>query len=398
MPLSRRSTVALLGSALAGSGIGSIALAAAETDRRLIVVILRGALDGLSTAPPFFDPAYRGLRGALGPTEPGSADGALALDRGFGLHPALASFHAQFKRGEASLVHAVATPYRERSHFDGQDLLENGTTRARGAADGWLNRVLGSLGGGKARRGLAVGQTVPLVIRGAVPVGGWAPQAMPGLNGDLVALLQQVYRGDAAFDAALKEGLRAHAMSEEVLGDDKSMGRGQRGPQAIKAAATAVGRLLAASEGPRIAAMDIGGWDTHSGQNNRLPLMLKALDDALAAFESALGPAWRHSVVVVATEFGRTAHANGTGGTDHGTASVALLAGGAVAGGRVLGDWPGLAEAKLHQGRDLAPTSDLRAVLKGVLGPHLGVPTDRLDRVVFPGSDEAKAMPGLVRA
>ncbi|MBL8700377.1 MAG: DUF1501 domain-containing protein [Alphaproteobacteria bacterium] len=398
MRLSRRTSLALLGGALATPVLGRVALAAADTDRRLVVVILRGALDGLAAVPPFFDPEYRALRAGLGPAEPGAADGALPLDGGYGLHPALATFHAQMARGEAAIVHAVATPYRERSHFDAQDLLENGTIRARGASDGWLNRALALLGQEKSRRGIAVGQSVPLVIRGPVPVGGWAPQTMPGLNADFVALLQQVYRGDAAFDAALREGLRAHAMSEEVLGDEKGMGRGARGPQAIRSTATAVGRLLAAADGPRIAAMDIGGWDTHSGQNARLAQMLKALDDGLAAFEHALGDAWRRTVIVVATEFGRTARANGTAGTDHGTATVAMLAGGAVAGGKVLGTWPGLAETRLHQGRDLAPTTDLRSVLKGVLGGHLGIARDRLDRTVFPDSADAAALAGLVKA
>lgn len=396
--LSRRAALALLGGTLGAPVLANVALAAAPTDHRLVVIILRGALDGLAAVPPFFDPDYRGLRASLGPAEPGAAEGALALDGRFALHPSLAAFHAQYKNGEAAVVHAVATPYRERSHFDAQDLLENGTTRARGASDGWLNRAIGAITPGGARLGLAVGQTVPLVIRGKVAVGGWAPQAMPDLNPDFVALLRQVYRSDAAFDVALQEGLRAHALNDDVLGEEKTMGRGARGPQAIKTAASAVGRLLAASDGPRIAAMDIGGWDTHTAQNARLTQMLKALDDALAAFQESLGTAWRRSVIVVATEFGRTARQNGSGGTDHGTASVALLSGGAVNGGRVLGDWPGLAEAKLHQGRDLAPTTDLRAILKAVLFAHLGIARAQLDRDVFPDSGDVAPRRDLVKA
>ena len=394
---SRRSTLGLLATALASPIIPRVALAAAPTEKRFILVILRGALDGLAAVPPFFDPAYRQLRATLGPGEPGSAEGALDLDGRFGLHPSLQGLHAMYTQGDAAIVHAVATPYRERSHFDAQDLLENGTTRARGAADGWLNRALGLMARGSNRTGLAVGQTVPLVLRGAVPVGSWAAQAMPELNRDFLSLLAQVYKSDAAFDVAFTEGMRAHAMSDDVLGEDKAMGRNARGPQAIRATMSAIGKLLAAADGPRVAALDIGGWDTHSAQNARLKQMLQALDEGLAGLHDALGAAWRQSVIVVATEFGRTAHANGTGGTDHGTASVMLLAGGAVAGGRIVANWPGLAADRLHQGRDLAPTTDMRGVLKSLLLAHLGLPRDGIERVVFPDSRDARALDGIVK-
>ena len=400
MALLSRRTALLLGAA--ALTIPRIALAAAPTDRRFVLVILRGALDGLAAVPPFFDPAYRSLRGALGPAEPGTKENAaIDLDGRFGLHPELGPIAPLFAARELAIVHAVATSYRERSHFDAQNLLENGTTTPGGSAEGWLNRALGLMASPDRRLGLAVGQTTPLVLRGATPVGAWAPQTMPEMNPDFLNLLAQVYRGDKLFETALADGLKSQAMADEVLGDEKMAAqgaRGLRGPQAIKTTASAVAKLLASPEGPRVAAIDIGGWDTHTGQNQRLGQMLKALAEGLAALKEGLGPEWRRTLVVVTTEFGRTAAVNGTGGTDHGTASVALLLGGALAGGRVLGTWPGLASNQLYQGRDLAPTTDLRSVQKAALIQHLGLPADGVERVVFPNSRDARALEGLVRA
>jgi uncharacterized protein (DUF1501 family) len=395
MQISRRSALALGAASLAPR----ITLAAAPTEQRFVFVLLRGGLDGLAAVPPFFDPAYRGLRRELGPSEPGAADGALDLDGRFALHPALAPLHELYKAREFAIVHAVATHYRERSHFDAQDLLENGTARPRGAADGWLNRAVGLLGRAPQRLGLAVGQTVPLLLRGATPVGSYAPQLMPELNPDFLALLAQVYRSDAQFARAFAEGVKAHAMSEEVLGGEKQMGGGRGGgPGAIKQTAGAVGKLLAAADGPRVAAFDIGGWDTHAGQNNRLTQMLKALADGLEALKAGSGSAWQRTVVLVATEFGRTVAQNGTGGTDHGTASVVFALGGAVNGGRIITRWPGLGSGELHQGRDLAPTTDLRAVVKAALIGHLGLTADAIERVVFPDSRDVRPLAGILRA
>lgn len=409
--ISRRHSLALLGAA--GATMAALgpraALARAATDKRFVFVILRGALDGLAAVPPFGDPAYRSARGALAFAEPGRNDGALDLDGRFGLHPALEKLHAMYQAREMLVVHAVATPYRARSHFDAQDLLENGTTRPRGAADGWLNRALGLLGGGRSgdqRLGLAVGQTVPLVLRGATPVGAWAPQQLPELNVDFMARLAQLYAPDPVLGPAIREGMRAQAMNDSVLRDGEVGGRmaqggnGPRGPRSVAAAAQAVGRLLGAAQGPRVAVIEIGGWDTHSGQGlltGRLAPVLRMLGDGLGALKTALGPAWRETVIAVATEFGRTVAPNGTNGTDHGTAGAAFLLGGAVAGGRVIGTWPGLAPNRLLEGRDLAPTTDLTGVLKAVLIGHLGLPLDAVDRVVFPGAAAVAPLPDLLR-
>ncbi|HJS31173.1 MAG TPA: DUF1501 domain-containing protein [Alphaproteobacteria bacterium] len=379
-----------------------VRLAYAATDRRLVVVVLRGALDGLAAVPAYADPDYRNQRGALALAEPGEAEGALDLDGRFGLHPALGPLHEMYQARELLVVHAVATPYRSRSHFDGQDLLENGTTTPRGASDGWLNRAVALLGTSDRRLGLAVGQTVPLLLRGAAPVGSYAPQTMPELDGDFLARLAAMYRRDAIFAAAIDEGIKAQAMSDEVLGEEKRMGRETlRGPAAIRAIAGKVGKLLAAHDGARIAVIETGGWDTHAQQgtiNGRLSVSLRSLGEALAALKEGLGASWGQTTIAVITEFGRTVAINGTGGTDHGTAGIAVLLGGAVNGGRVVGQWPGLAQAQLYDGRDLAPTSDLRAVMKGVLADHLELPRDAIDRTVFPASAAVEPMRDMIRA
>jgi uncharacterized protein (DUF1501 family) len=401
--LSRRHTLAIFGAGAAtlGAGAWSASFAAAPTDKRFIFIILRGALDGLAAVPPYFDRDYRAARGALAFSEPGTDTGALDLDGKFGLNPALASLHDLYKQNELIVLHAVATPYRARSHFDAQDLLENGTERPRGAADGWLNRALGLLGSGDQRLGLAVGQTVPLLLRGTTPVGSWAPQQMPELDVDFLQRLAALYSRDAVLGPAIAEGLRAQGMNDDVLGSDRKMGGAAlRGPQAIRTIATNVGKLLADPRGARVAVLEIGGWDTHANQGlmtGRLAAQLKALSEAVAAIKESLGPVWAQTVVAIATEFGRTVAINGTNGTDHGTAGVAFIAGGNINGGRVVTRWPGLGASQLFEGRDLAPTMDLRAPLKAVLRTHLGLPADAIDRAIFPDSRAVAALPDLIK-
>ena len=397
----RRQTLGLLaGSAILG--MPGVSFAALSGDRRLVFVILRGAMDGLGAAPPWRDPHYAERRGALALEAPGSADGVLDLDGFFGLHPALAPLHARYRQNEMILFHAVATPYRDRSHFDAQDLLENGTTRPRGATDGWLNRALGLMGGGDGRIGLAVGSQVPLLLRGTVPVGSWAPTALPETPPDFMQKVAALWQRDPLLHPALAEGMRAQAMSDDVLGDDKKTMKGGGGRNAPLASYTeAVGRLLAAAEGPRVAVIESGGWDTHSAQGKltgRLAGNLGGLAQGLEALAKGLGPAWEKTVVLCMTEFGRTVTVNGTGGTDHGTGSAAFMLGGAVRGGRVMADWPGLAAQNLYQGRDLQPTLDARRILKAVLRDHLGLDGRAIDRAVLPGSDGAAPLDGLFRA
>ena len=380
-------------------GFARLALAAAPTDRRFVLIVLRGGMDGLSAVPPFADPAYQRQRGGLALAEPGRDDGALDLDGFFGLHPALAGVHPWYREGALLAVHAAATPYRDRSHFDAQDLLENGTAVPHGAGDGWLNRALGLLGPAEPRLGLSVGQTTPLVLRGGVPVASWAPSVLPGAAPHLLDLLADLYDGDPLFAQALAEGMRLDAVAGPAM--DGTPGRRAARRATPVAMAQGAGRLLAQAHGPRIAVLELPGWDTHTGQGapaGRLARALTSLDDALTGLRQGLGPAWGNTAVAAVSEFGRTVAPNGTGGTDHGTAGAMLLAGGAVAGGRVLADWPGLSADVLHEGRDLAPTTDVRAVLKGVLHDHLALAEADLAATVFPGSQAVSPMLGLVRA
>ena len=411
--------------ALGGAGLAvttsfagiPVALAKVPTERRFVVVILRGALDGLAAVPPYSDPDYRDLRGDLALPDPGAADGMLALDGRFGLHPALAPLHDMYAAGEMAVVHAVATPYRSRSHFDGQDLLETGGETPHGVPDGWLNRALGLLAATDerktARLGLAVGQSVPLMLRGKTAVASWAPNNLPAPDPDFLDRLGQLYARDRVFGPALQEGLKAKEMADGVLGDAdgadgrmnggrmKIYGGAARPIAALRPAAAAVGKLLASPNGPRVAVLEMLGWDTHAAQGaltGRLAGVLKGLAEGLDALKTNLGPAWRETAVAAVTEFGRTVAINGTNGTDHGTATVAFLLGGRVAGGRVITRWPGLAPAQLYQNRDLAPTTDLRAVLKALLIDHLGLPTDGVDRVVFPNSRQVAQLRDCVKA
>ena len=407
----RRAFLAGTGAAALSLGMPRAVLADAPTDKRFVLIVLRGAMDGMNVVVPYGDREYANLRGQIAIAKPGETDGAIDLNGFFGLHPALADIAPWYKEGALLPIQAVASPYRDRSHFDGQDMLENGTLSPRNTESGWLNRALSSIGAGDRRIGLAVGQSIPLVLRGPTPVASWAPTAMPAADESFLELVQTVYRGDQRLSAALADGITATAAANRAIGSDKeemqSMnaggdnGDGKPRYAGQRVLADAAGKMLADPNGPRIAVFDAQGWDTHAGQGaakGRLAGALGSLSASLVALKGALGPTWKDTVVVMATEFGRTAHANGTGGTDHGTGTATLLAGGGVAGGKVLGHWPGLAETNLYQGRDLTPTTDLRAVFKTVLREHLRVPQDRLESVVFPNSSDAKPIAGITAA
>jgi uncharacterized protein (DUF1501 family) len=371
--------------------------AAGGRDPRLIVVILRGALDGLATVAPIGDPDYAGLHGSIALASSGP-NAAPMLDSFFALHPSMPEFARMYRDKHAAVIHAVSTPYRDRSHFDGQDVLESGFAGPGRVQSGWLNRALEALPrGDRVISGLAIGPTTPLVLRGAAPTVGWAPVALPQAADDTAARLVELYRHrDPALASALTQGLQ---LDKSAQGDDMKPKPGTNGAGAMRLVARGAAKLMSADDGPRIAALAFDGWDTHANEGGavgRLAQVLSGLDGALAEFESGLGERWRDTVVVVATEFGRTARVNGTDGTDHGTGTIALLAGGAVKGGRVISDWPGLKAASLYEGRDLAPTTDLRAAFKGVLHDHLGVAERLLAESVFPDSAPVKAMKGLV--
>jgi uncharacterized protein (DUF1501 family) len=372
------------------------ARAADGRDPRLIALILRGALDGLATVAPVGDPDYAGLHGAIALTRDGP-HAATMLDSFFALHPSMPEFARMYGARQAAVVHAVATPYRERSHFDGQDVLESGFAGPGRVQSGWLNRALQALPHGERAAGaLAIGPTTPLVLRGPEPTVGWAPVVLPQADDDTAMRLAELYRHrDPALATALTQGL---ALEKTANGGDMKARPGNP-VQQMRAVARGAAKLMSADDGPRIAALAFDGWDTHANEGGpvgRLANLLSGLDGALSEFENGFGAHWRDTVIVVATEFGRTARINGTEGTDHGTGTIALLAGGAVKGGRVIADWPGLRAASLYEGRDLAPTIDLRAVIKGVLSDHLGIGERVLSGSVFPESEMARPMKGLI--
>jgi uncharacterized protein (DUF1501 family) len=366
-------------------------------DPRLVVVILRGALDGLATVAPVGDPDYAGLHGSIALTSDGP-HAASMLDSFFALHPSMPEFARMYRDKQAAIIHAVSTPYRDRSHFDGQDVLESGFPGPGRVQSGWLNRALEILPRGeRVMSALAVGPTTPLVLRGAAPTVGWAPVTLPQADDDTAMRLVELYRHrDAQLANALSQGLQLEKVAAGTQTDDM---RPKPGVNNMRVVARGAAKLMVADDGPRIAALAFDGWDTHANEGGpvgRLAFLLSGLDGTLAEFESGLGEHWRDTVVVVATEFGRTARINGTDGTDHGTGTIALLAGGAVKGGRVIADWPSLKAASLYQGRDLAPTTDLRAVIKGVLADHLGIGEAALASTVFPDSAAARPMKGLI--
>src|SRR4051795_1842097 len=380
-------------------------------DPRLLVIVLRGALDGLGAVAPVGDPDWISLRGDRALALDGKPP-ALPLDSFFALNPAMPNLHRLYKTGKAAIVHATATPYRERSHFDGQDVLESGLVKPGVTGSGWLNRALLALESGgrvdpRGSRALGIGSVTPLVVRGSAPVMTWVPQKMLPASEDTQNRLLDLYRHtDPKLATVLQARMKLASLggapgTGDPMSDDPTLmppGIGRVRAYFAEAAGTAA-RYLAKPDGPRVGAMGFVGWDTHIAEgaaSGQLYNLLGALDGAFAAIESNMGEAWRETVVAVVTEFGRTARINGTEGTDHGTATVALLAGGGLKGGRANADWPGLKKADLHEKRDLKPTTDLRAVLMGVLKDHLRVEEKVLADTIFPGSADVKPMGGLV--
>jgi uncharacterized protein (DUF1501 family) len=413
MPVNRRSLLklGLATSAAALTARYSFAAPAAGASR-FVFIIMRGALDGLSAVPPYADPDYARLRGELAIGAPGSGDGALALDGYFGLNPGLQFMHEAYVARELLVLPATATAYRERSHFDGQDVLENGMLQPHASQTGWLNRALLNLPStSRAARdsGVALAQNVPLVLRGSAEVVSWSPSVLPDLDEDTMRRIADRYASDPLLARRLADALATG--SETLQPQSAPMAGDAADTQAMKpverstpARYTETVRTAAAflrhDDGPAVAVFDTTGWDTHfneGGAQGQLRARLAVLDQSLRTLKETLGDVWPRTVVLLATEFGRTAAANGTRGTDHGTASAAFLLGGAVAGGRVVADWPGLSARSLYQQRDLKPTLDLRSVMKSVLHDHLQIASRALDHEVFPDSSGAPYIAGLLR-
>jgi uncharacterized protein (DUF1501 family) len=418
MALTRRRFIRSAGALAASAALPNVLFAHTGGSARLVVVILRGALDGLAAVPPYADPHYAGLHRELAISAPGAVDGALLLDNTFGLHPSFVFLHERYLAGELVVFNAVASPYRDRSHFDGQNVLENGLTKPLGTADGWLNRALASLprtnAGIGGERAVAISQNVPLILRGDAPVMSKSPQASAEVDEDLLARLADLYSKDDWFSARLSAAVQtdklagsgADMASQSVMSGPQAMASPQNGvkPAAVdrvSGIARMAATLMRSDGGPEVAVIEASGWDTHANQGGAkgaLAQRLAGLDTALRVLADELGPLWPQTAVLVVTEFGRTAAMNGTRGTDHGTGGCAFLAGGAVRGGRVIADWPGLAPAALLDNRDLRPTLDLRSAFKAVLDEHMHVDAKTLATRIFPDSSGARPLQGLMRA
>ncbi|MFM8900018.1 MAG: DUF1501 domain-containing protein [Burkholderiales bacterium] len=381
------------------------------SDARLVFIVLRGGLDGLFAVPAVGDPNFASSRGALAQYD----SPPLPLDGLFALHPSLSQFHSLYQQKQLLVAHAVGLPYQQRSHFDAQNVLDTGATRPFELKDGWLNRALASAGAaGRATataQAVAMTSAIPLVLQGGASVSNWSGARLGEVQGDTLDRLARLYDGDPALATALSRARSAMDMGDDasnsmtanntMRGSSNKRPRVTAGASTLGAAATQAAAFLAAPQGPRLAVLEVGGWDSHINQalpQGQLMRNLAALDEAIASLQSGLGAVWQRTVVVVATEFGRTVHTNGTSGTDHGVGMAALLAGGAVRGGKVLTDWPGLASNQLLDGRDLRPTADLRSLFKGVLAEHWGLSRAVLEHQVFAGSAAVKPWRDLIRA
>jgi uncharacterized protein (DUF1501 family) len=380
--ISRRHFLSLASAGGALLVVPRIAFAAAETDRRFVFIIQRGAADGLHIVVPYADPNYPKMRGAIA-VDPAATT---KLDGSFALHPALAETAKIYKAGEALFVHAIASPYRDRSHFDGQNVIETGGSAPYQVKDGWLNRLSTLFPKGKTPP-IAFAPTVPMALRGAAETTSYAPSALPEPNADLLARVGMLYQDDPLLH-------RLWSAAMETRGIAGNQGPGQDPASLGKLAAS----FLARADGPRIAMIETIGWDTHNQQDARLARLLAGFDAMLAAVRAGMGKAWAKTTVLVATEFGRTVAVNGTNGTDHGTASAAMLIGGAVKGGRVLADWPGLSPSALYENRDLKPTMALHALIAGAAGESLIVDPELVTRTIFKEGAGGKPITGLIRS
>jgi uncharacterized protein (DUF1501 family) len=389
--------------------------------KKLIVIVCRGGMDGLSVSPPVGDPDYAGLRKSIAIAPFGADDGALKLDDTFGLHPSLKSVHRLALAGQARIAPAIATPDRARSHFEAQDVLESGGSLVYGTPSGWLNRTLTALSPRRKIKALSVGVEAPLILRGPVQAASWSPGGLQGHDQRLPMILADLYAHDALLGPALASGLQTQTMAKaastlamaqeqaEAPTDamtDMAPGPANRpganlggNPEAVRAAGVTVAKFMTAENGPQIVAISVDNFDTHANQGTAKGLLatrLTYLDNLLDGLSDGLGPEWNNTVVVAATEFGRTAHVNGTNGTDHGTASTALVLGGALKRRGIIGDWPTLQPARLFEARDTAPTMDMRALFKGVLIEHLGMERRALDTAIFPDSAAVAPAIGVV--
>lgn len=373
--LSRRSFLASACCAAASPLMTPVTFAAVPGDRRFVTIVLRGALDSLFLLQPYTDPLLKQYRPELA-LDP--ASGLIDLDGRFGLHGDAADLLPLWKSGELAFINAVSTPYRDqRSHFDGQDILESGGSSAADENSGWLNRALASIPRSESRKAIDVNTSAELILSGPNPVDTWSTQSDLAMEADELTFFQRLYGNDPAFSKAFAEAMNTDKDSDSIFGN------GKRAADASGIARLTAGMLKGDY---RIASFSIGGWDTHIGQANIFRKPLRGLVAAITTLKQELGPdVWSKTAILAMTEFGRTARQNGSKGTDHGTGGLAIVAGGAIRGGRVYGEWPGLKEDQLFEGRDLMPTADVRGVAAALLHSQFDISGGDLTSKIFPG-------------
>ncbi len=379
---------------LVAAGIPNLSFAQAATDKRLVVIVLRGAMDGLHMMPAYGDRHYYRSRPKIAVPKPGEQGGALDLNGYFGLHPKLGKLLPLYKAGDMAIIPAIATGYRERSHFDGQTVLESGTTNMAGTLSGWLNRALSNETTGHGPKGLALGKNVPLLLRGPSDVMSWAQDNLPDLEEEFLNDMAKLFVKDPLFSENLERG---RSKTFDAPKNMMTSGKSLRSLNNFLEGTQAAGMILAQDKSPRIAVVDMLGFDTHYGQIPRMDVLFDALADGIMMLRKKLSKHWDKTTILVISEFGRTVAENGSQGTDHGRGGMSMLLGGTVGGGRVAGDWPGLSEKGLHEGRELKAAITYEALFKSVLISHLGLPRNFVEDVVFPQSRATKPIEGLFK-
>jgi uncharacterized protein (DUF1501 family) len=383
---------------------------AARLDRpgpRLVVVFLRGAVDGLNVVIPYTDESYYDDRPTIALTPPGGDGGVRDLDGRFGLHPALDALLPLWQQKQLAFIHACGSPEPERSHFEAQAYMETGTPGVRGASSGWMNRLATALHFDRATETVAFGAAAPLIVRGPAPVAtfptGPAATRPQAVDRDAVRhAFGPIYRADPRLGAVWREGEQTRAeLLASLEKDMQDSAQGAPDPQGFPSDASRAARMMTGDPGLRLVFFQLGGWDTHVNQgtvDGQLARHLAPLGAGLAAFRTALGPIWDETVVLVISEFGRTARENGNGGTDHGHGNAYWLLGGRVGGGRVYADWRGLSREALHQERDLPVTTDFRSVISLVMERHLDLPASARAQVLPGFTPDVRNIDRLLRA
>lgn len=361
--------------------------------KRLIILFQRGAVDGLSLVVPYGESYYYDARPTISIAAPGKGASALELNGDFGLHPSLSGVMPLWKTKKLAFIDACGSPDPTRSHFDAQEYMENGTPGVKTTGDGWLNRLLVALSESKSNlRAVAVGPTIPLILKGRIPVEN-IPSAIdptkPMITDrpNIVQQFDHLYQSDKELESAYREGLAARKQLLSDLEEERMVAdHGAPQPKGFEANCSRLATLMSKDPTMQIAFLDVGGWDTHinqGGSSGQLANHLKQFGNGVSSLASGLGAAFENTLVVVMSEFGRTVKENGNGGTDHGHGNLMWVLGGPINGGKVYGEWPGLEQSSLYENRDLSVTTDFRVVLGYLVGKHFGINSKGIDNI-FP--------------